>query len=69
MIDIHCHLLYGVDDGPASREESIMMLKEAKKQGISYIILTPHYRHGMFDYHVQKILENYQDLKIEAKKY
>lgn len=69
MIDIHCHLLYGVDDGPASREESIMMLKEAKKQGISYIILTPHYRHGMFDYPVQKILENYQDLKIEAKKY
>ena len=35
MIDIHCHLLYGVDDGAKTIEESVAMLEAAKEQGIS----------------------------------
>lgn len=46
MIDIHCHLLYGVDDGAKTIEESVAMLEAAKEQGISAMILTPHYRPG-----------------------
>ena len=42
MIDIHCHLLYGVDDGAKTIEESVAMLEAAKEQGISAMILTPH---------------------------
>ena len=38
MIDIHCHLLYGVDDGPKKIEESIQMLQEAKSQGAGVIV-------------------------------
>ena len=34
MIDIHCHLLYGVDDGADTIEESVEMLKLAREQGI-----------------------------------
>ena len=41
MIDIHCHLLYGVDDGAKTIEESVAMLEAAKEQGISAMILTP----------------------------
>lgn len=48
MIDIHCHLLHGVDDGPKKIELSIEMLREANEQGITDIVLTPHYRRGMF---------------------
>ena len=59
MIDIHTHLLFGVDDGPQTREESIEMLKAAKAQGIDAMILTPHYRHGMFAYPNDKIKENF----------
>ena len=32
MIDIHCHLLYGVDDGAKTIEESVAMLEAAKEQ-------------------------------------
>lgn len=63
MIDIHCHLLYGVDDGSDSRDESVLMLKRAKEQGIDSIILTPHYRHGMFPYRTEEIERNFNILK------
>ncbi len=66
MIDIHCHLLYQVDDGAGSLEESAAMLREAKAQGVDEIILTPHYRHGMFSYPTDAIEENYIKLKNYA---
>lgn len=43
MIDIHCHLLPGIDDGSKSFTESINILKKAQKEGITDMILTPHY--------------------------
>ena len=43
MIDIHCHILPGIDDGAKSIEDSIQMAKEAVSQGITTIIATPHY--------------------------
>lgn len=68
MIDIHCHLLYQVDDGAGSLEESAAMLGEAKAQGIEAIILTPHYRHGMFSYPKDTIEAHYIELKKYADK-
>lgn len=67
MIDIHTHLLYGVDDGPETMEESIAMLKSAKAQGIDAMILTPHYRHGMFGYPNETIEEHFARLYKPAK--
>ena len=46
MKDIHSHLLYGIDDGSKSIEESISLLKEMKKHGTTDLILTPHYVEG-----------------------
>ncbi len=46
-IDIHAHILPGVDDGAKTMEESIDMLKLAYSQGIRKIIATPHYQIGM----------------------
>ena len=42
MIDIHSHILYGVDDGPSNREETIQLLEKAVKEGITEIISTSH---------------------------
>ena len=67
MIDIHTHLLFGVDDGPQTIEESVEMLKRAKEQGIDAMILTPHYRHGMFAYPSDKIKENCTALLAPAQ--
>lgn len=41
-IDIHCHILPGVDDGSDSMETSLKMLRMADEDGISDMILTPH---------------------------
>lgn len=67
MIDIHTHLLFGVDDGPKTLEESIEMLKSAKAQGIDAMILTPHYRHGMFAYPKEQIEANFARLLTTAR--
>lgn len=46
MIDIHSHLLYGIDDGSKSLEESVDIIKNMEKQGFTDMILTPHYING-----------------------
>lgn len=42
MIDIHCHILPDIDDGPSSIEGSLDMAKKAVEQGITTIVATPH---------------------------
>jgi protein-tyrosine phosphatase len=42
MIDIHHHLLPGLDDGPKEMETSIAMAKMAAADGITHIVATPH---------------------------
>ncbi len=44
LIDFHSHILPGIDDGSASTEESIGMLRMEAEQGISCAVLTPHFR-------------------------
>ena len=43
MIDIHSHILWNLDDGSKSIEESIKIVQEAEKAGITDIICTPHH--------------------------
>lgn len=49
MIDIHSHLVYNVDDGSKSIEDTIHMLKEAKKAGFTDVICTPHYMEDYYE--------------------
>lgn len=43
MIDIHNHILFGVDDGARTIEDSINIIKEEVLNGVTKIILTPHF--------------------------
>lgn len=49
MIDIHCHILAGIDDGPDTVEESLEMAKLAVREGITTIIATPHHLNGSYE--------------------
>lgn len=42
VIDLHCHLLFGIDDGPASLDESLALAAAAASAGIETIVATPH---------------------------
>ena len=46
MTDIHSHIMFGVDDGSSSIEESLNLLRELKSVGFDNVILTPHYING-----------------------
>ena len=43
MIDLHCHILPGIDDGAKDMDETLEMARIATSQGIKNIICTPHY--------------------------
>lgn len=43
MIDIHTHILPGIDDGAQTVEESIGLIKAEEQQGVSHIVFTPHF--------------------------
>ena len=42
MIDLHCHILPGVDDGPTVMEEAVAMARAAVQDGITTVVATPH---------------------------
>lgn len=42
MIDLHCHILPGVDDGPQSIEESLALARASGRSGTRTIVATPH---------------------------
>ena len=43
LLDIHSHILPGVDDGAKNTEESLELLRMMKSQGITDVIATPHF--------------------------
>src|SRR6267378_37107 len=42
MVDLHCHILPGLDDGPATMEEATTMAESAIADGITHVVATPH---------------------------
>jgi protein-tyrosine phosphatase len=46
MIDLHCHILPGVDDGAGSLEEAAAMCRLAARDGCTAMVATPHQRRG-----------------------
>lgn len=68
IIDIHCHILPGVDDGARNMEEAEKLLRMQKRMGVHRIVLTPHYAPGMFTPSVSQIHTSFHELKPVAQK-
>lgn len=66
MIDIHMHLIPGVDDGAEDMEMALVMLIRAKEQGISQIVATPH--SDAFRYSGEKAALAFRQLAATAAK-
>jgi len=64
FIDIHCHILPGLDEGASHMEESLNMLKIAKEDGISGIVATPHIMSGVYNNTRETIMKAVSELKI-----
>ncbi|SER69859.1 protein-tyrosine phosphatase [Gracilibacillus ureilyticus] len=62
MIDLHCHILPGRDDGAKHITESIEMAKSAVSQGIDTIIATPHQLNSKYNNYKIEIIEAVQQL-------
>ena len=62
MVDVHCHILPGLDDGPESMEEAVAMAESAIAEGITHVVATPHSSTEFaFDYaRVQHVRERLQ---------
>ena len=50
FFDIHCHILYGIDDGPDNPSGMFEMIKTAYFYGVRKIIVTPHHNPMLFKY-------------------
>ncbi|MGE8204700.1 tyrosine-protein phosphatase [Heyndrickxia sp. NPDC080065] len=67
MIDIHCHILPGVDDGAKNLSDSIAMAKQAISEGIDIIIATPHHKNGTYINRKIDILNKVKELNEAFK--
>jgi len=68
MVDIHCHILAEVDDGPKSWDISEQMCRIAKADGIEHIVATPHANHR-YPYdreHLSEVLDSLRQRIGEA---
>lgn len=65
--DMHCHLLFGVDDGPRQMETSLQLLRQEYDAGVRTVYLTPHFRKNMFECPKDTIQENFEALQERIK--
>ena len=63
FIDIHSHILPGIDDGAKDLKESLKLISEMKKLGFNKIIGTPHTYPGLYDNTNESIIESFNFLK------
>lgn len=63
MLDIHAHILPGLDDGPRDWDEAVEMCTFARKDGIETIVASPHTLNGVYDNPPKKVLEQVERLK------
>ncbi|HYF75404.1 MAG TPA: CpsB/CapC family capsule biosynthesis tyrosine phosphatase [Candidatus Nitrosocosmicus sp.] len=68
MYDMHSHIIFGVDDGAASIEESVEMVRQAASEEVEAIIATPHYIEGLYANEYEDNLARLNVIKSEVSK-
>lgn len=63
MVDLHCHLLPGIDDGSKSMEISLRLAREATENGVTHALLTPHHMNGRYVNHKQDVIQQTKEFQ------
>ena len=63
MVDLHCHLLPGIDDGSKSMEISLRLAREATENGVTHALLTPHHMNGRYVNHKQDVIRRTREFQ------
>lgn len=66
LIDIHNHILPGMDDGSKSMEQSVNMARIAHDEGFRHIIATPHFFVHRFEHTPEEIKSCFEKLRAEV---
>jgi protein-tyrosine phosphatase len=66
MVDIHCHILYGLDDGAKTLEDSVQMAEAAIADGITHVIGTPH-SNAEFTYRPELVRERRDEIQARVQ--
>lgn len=67
MIDFHSHIVFGVDDGAQTIEDTLEIIEEAKKVGFKAIIATPHYMEDYYEYDYNEIKKRIDIIRQKVK--
>lgn len=67
MIDIHSHILFGVDDGPKNLYETLEMLQQAVDEGITEIISTSHSFHPQYNVLAKQVIEQIANIQEQLQ--
>ena len=62
MIDVHYHLIFGVDDGPPTINDSLALAEASIEEGVTHIVATPHANHT-YRFQPEVNLEKIEQLK------
>lgn len=68
MVDLHCHILPGIDDGAKQLSDSLAMARMAVQQGITHILCTPHHNNQVYDNPANQVIENVKKLQDELER-
>lgn len=67
ITDMHCHILPGLDDGCRDMEECMAVLRQAERQGIRHIIVTPHFHPGRYEVYAPRVLETLRLVRTQCR--
>ena len=67
MLDLHCHFLPAIDDGPTILDESLLLARMAVENGIKLSVMTPHIHPGRYLNQKQNIVQAVDDFRLALK--
>lgn len=67
MIDLHSHILPGIDDGAKTLEDAVAMAKHSFEFGVTHMVCTPHIHQGVFDNNLATITSAFEQLVLALK--